>query len=45
MAVAEDAKRLDCRRLSWVAEKDNVEARRLYDSLATCEYVQYRMPL
>ena len=34
---------MNCYRLDWVAKQNNVVARRLYDALATCEHVPYRI--
>ena len=45
MATAEEARRLNCYRLSWHAANSNLVARKLYDAVATTENVQYRMHL
>ncbi|KAF2625432.1 acyl-CoA N-acyltransferase [Macroventuria anomochaeta] len=43
-AVAEEAKKQGCTRLQWTTQHGN-PARKLYDELATCEFVHYRMNL
>ncbi|XPS78111.1 D-amino-acid N-acetyltransferase [Ascochyta lentis] len=43
-AVAEEAKKQGCTRLQWTTRHGN-PARKLYDELATCEFVHYRMNL
>ncbi|KAJ4317575.1 D-amino-acid N-acetyltransferase [Neodidymelliopsis sp. IMI 364377] len=43
-AVAEGAKKKGCTRLQWTTQHGN-PARKLYDELATCEFVHYRMNL
>ena len=42
LAVAEQAKEMGCFRLEWATKHDN-PARKLYDELATCDFVEYRM--
>jgi GNAT superfamily N-acetyltransferase len=44
LAVAEQAKTMDCLRLEWATQHDN-PARKLYDQLAKCDFVEYRMKL
>jgi GNAT superfamily N-acetyltransferase len=41
-AVKEKAIEQGCYRLKWVTQYGNA-ARKLYDQIATCEFVQYRM--
>ena len=43
-AVAEQAKEMGCFRLEWATKHDN-PARKLYDELAACDFVEYRMKL
>ncbi|UPX16811.1 D-amino-acid N-acetyltransferase [Ascochyta rabiei] len=43
-AVAKEAQTQGCTRLQWTTQHGN-PARKLYDELATCEFVQYRMNL
>ncbi|KAG9204468.1 hypothetical protein G6514_000925 [Epicoccum nigrum] len=43
-AVAEEARKQGCSRLQWTTQHGN-PARKLYDELASCEFVQYRMSL
>ena len=43
-AVAHKAKKMDCFRLEWATKHDN-PARKLYDELASCDFVEYRMRL
>ena len=44
MAVKEKAKEQDCLRLGWVTKHEN-PARKLYDQVAACDFVQYRLKL
>ncbi|KAJ5122997.1 hypothetical protein N7448_009094 [Penicillium atrosanguineum] len=44
-AVADASKEMGCFRLQWLTKKDNVTARRLYDTMADGSFVQYRMSL
>lgn len=44
-AVAEASKEMGCFRLQWLTKHDNATARRLYDTMAEAQFVQYRMPL
>ncbi|KAJ5087556.1 hypothetical protein N7456_011172 [Penicillium angulare] len=44
-AVADLSKEMGCLRLQWVTKHDNVQARRLYDTMADASFVQYRMGL
>lgn len=41
-AVAEEARKAGCARLQWTTQHGN-PARKLYDELAKCEFVYYRM--
>ncbi|KAK4501943.1 hypothetical protein PRZ48_007753 [Zasmidium cellare] len=43
-AVAADSKARGCFRMQWTTQNGN-PARKLYDEVATQEFVQYRMPL
>ncbi|KAF3034261.1 hypothetical protein E8E12_006312 [Didymella heteroderae] len=43
-AVAEEAKKQGCVRLQWTTQHGN-PARKLYDELASCDFVNYRMNL
>lgn len=45
LAVRDAAKEMGCFRLEWATQHGNVVARRLYDTLGSCEFVEYRMPL
>lgn len=40
--VAELAKQQDCLRVEWATKFDN-PARKLYDELAECSFVEYRL--
>ena len=40
--VAELAKQQDCLRVEWATKFDN-SARKLYDELAECSFVEYRL--
>ncbi|CAI7663086.1 unnamed protein product [Penicillium bialowiezense] len=42
-AVADIAKEMGCLRLQWLTKHDNLNARRLYDTMADSQFVQYRM--
>ncbi|KAJ5273151.1 acyl-CoA N-acyltransferase [Penicillium angulare] len=44
-AVADLSKEKGCLRLQWYTKHDNVQARRLYDTMADASFVQYRMGL
>ena len=44
LAVAEEARKYGCYRVQWTTKHGN-PARKLYDQMASCEFVQYRMPL
>lgn len=44
-AVADAAKEMGCLRLQWVTKHDNIAARRLYDTIADSQFVQYRMSI
>lgn len=44
-ATAKAAKEKDCGKFYWSTQEHNVTARKLYDKLATSEFVLYRMPL
>lgn len=44
-AVAEKAKSMGCVSLRWAAYHDNEVGRKLYDRMATCDFVEYRMKL
>jgi hypothetical protein len=44
MSVAKQAKEMDCMRLQWATQHGN-PARKLYDQLAKCDFVEYRMKL
>ena len=44
LAVAEEAKKMDCLRLEWATQHGN-PARKLYDQLGQCDFVEYRMKL
>lgn len=43
-AVAHEARLKGCFRLQWATQHGN-PARKLYDELAVCEFVNYRMDL
>ena len=43
-AVAEQAKEMKCFRLQWSTQHAN-PARKLYDQMAACDFVEYRMKL
>lgn len=43
-AVAEEAREQGCLRLQWSTKHEN-PARKLYDQMAKCEFVEYRMQL
>jgi GNAT superfamily N-acetyltransferase len=43
-AAADEAKELGCFRLAWSTKHDN-PARKLYDELAACDFVEYRRKL
>ena len=43
-AAADAAKELGCFRLAWSTKHDN-PARKLYDELAGCDFVEYRRKL
>ncbi|KAJ4378478.1 D-amino-acid N-acetyltransferase [Didymella sp. IMI 355093] len=43
-AVAEEARKQGCIRLQWTTQHGN-PARKLYDELASCDFVNYRMSL
>ena len=44
--MAEEAKKMNCRRVSWVTEDGNAGARSLYDSVTTYGgHVTYRLYL
>lgn len=42
--VAELAKQQDCLRVEWATKFDN-PARKLYDELAECSFVEYRLKI
>ncbi|RGP80292.1 histone acetyltransferase hpa2 [Fusarium longipes] len=44
-AVADVGREMGCLRVQWVTKQDNVTARKLYDTLAESQFVQYRMTL
>jgi hypothetical protein len=44
LTVAEQAKAMDCLRVQWATQHEN-PARKLYDELAKCDFVEYRMKL
>jgi GNAT superfamily N-acetyltransferase len=44
MAAADAAKEAGCFRLAWSTKHDN-PARKLYDELAACDFVEYRRKL
>ncbi|SPJ78601.1 uncharacterized protein FTOL_06990 [Fusarium torulosum] len=44
-AVADVGKGMGCSRVQWVTKHDNTTARKLYDTLAETQFVQYRMNL
>ncbi|KAF4437559.1 histone acetyltransferase hpa2 [Fusarium austroafricanum] len=44
-AVADVGKEMGCFRLQWVTKHDNITARKLYDTMAETQFVQYRMNL
>lgn len=44
LAVKERAKEAGCFRLEWATQHNN-PARKLYDQLATCDFVEYRVKL
>ncbi|KAH6963324.1 hypothetical protein HG530_007090 [Fusarium avenaceum] len=44
-AVADVGKEMGCSRVQWVTKHDNTTARKLYDTLAETQFVQYRMNL
>jgi ribosomal protein S18 acetylase RimI-like enzyme len=44
-AVADVGKEMGCSRVQWVTKHDNTTARKLYDTLAETQFVQYRMDL
>jgi hypothetical protein len=43
-AAANEAKEAGCFRLAWSTKHDN-PARKLYDELAACDFVEYRRKL
>lgn len=43
-AVADQAKEMGCYRLEWATAHEN-PARKLYDQLGKCDFVEYRMVL
>lgn len=43
-AVADKAKEAECFRLKWATQHGN-PARKLYDEMAACDFVEYRMKL
>ncbi|KAI1050797.1 hypothetical protein LB507_009318 [Fusarium sp. FIESC RH6] len=44
-AVADVGREMGCMRVQWVTKHDNATARKLYDTMAETQFVQYRMPL
>lgn len=44
-AVADFAREKGFMRVQWVTKHDNTAARKLYDTLAESQFVQYRMAL
>ncbi|KAM0185770.1 hypothetical protein ACHAPI_012009 [Fusarium lateritium] len=44
-AVANVGKEMGCSRVQWVTKHDNTTARKLYDTLAEAQFVQYRINL
>jgi GNAT superfamily N-acetyltransferase len=44
-AVADVAREKGYMRVQWVTKHDNIAARKLYDTLAESQFVQYRMTL
>jgi ribosomal protein S18 acetylase RimI-like enzyme len=44
-AVADVGKEKGFMRVQWVTKHDNTAARKLYDTLAESQFVQYRMAL
>ncbi|CAG7987639.1 unnamed protein product [Penicillium salamii] len=44
-AAADIAKEMGCLRLQWLTKHDNLNARRLYDTMADSQFVQYRMSM
>jgi hypothetical protein len=44
MAAADAAKEAGCFRLAWSTRHDN-PARKLYDELAACDFIEYRRKL
>ncbi|KAM0541335.1 hypothetical protein ACHAPJ_013283 [Fusarium lateritium] len=45
LAVADVGKQQGCMRLQWLTKYDNTQARKLYDTLAESQFVQYRLNL
>ncbi|CEF85677.1 hypothetical protein FGSG_07600 [Fusarium graminearum PH-1] len=44
-AVADIGREMGCTRVQWVTKHDNATARKLYDTMAETQFVQYRMTL